>query len=187
MPDVRQKGGSEVEVSISRSGFSGSRPASRIPRFRRSLVFLLVFFGSSAFAGEMRLPSPPNLPSGEKTYDAGGAAPDQPEELESVSRPAGVQGEVKPDTEGVKTNKYKIDYTQKSKRIGNSIYDKNKGNKREELENSEQIPGQPTTNPPSVERRSGFDYQAPQLGRIGFDFVDKRKGSIHNEEMVPQF
>lgn len=187
MEDVREKRASEVEVSISRSAFRGSR-------FGWSLVFLLVFLGSSAFADpfapQMILPSMPNLPSGEKTYDASGAAPDRPkEEMDAVSRPADVQGEVKlkPDTEAVKANKYKIDYTQKTKRIGNRIYDKNNENKREGSENNEQIPEQPTTNPPSVEHRLGFDYQAPQLGRIGFDSVDKRKGSKQNEEMVPQF
>ncbi len=171
-----------MEVSISRSAFRGLR-------FSWSFIFLLVFLGSSAFSAEiLRLPSLPNLPSGEKTYDAGGAAPDRPEEeIDAASRPADVQGEVKPDPEAVKANKYKIDYTQKTKRIGNRIYDKTNGNKREELQNSEQNPEQPTTNPPSVERRSGFGYQAPQLGRIGFDSVDKRKGSKQKEEMVPQF
>ncbi len=178
-----------MEVSSLPSAFRGSR-------FCWSLVFLLLFFGASAFAAEtMRLPSLPNLPSGETTYDAGGAAPDRAdEEIDAVSRPADVQGEVKSDTEAVRVNKYKIDYTQKTNRIGSKtndkntgIHDKNKEDKREEFENGEQTPAQPTTNPPSVKRRLGLDYQAPQLDQIGFDFLGKRKESRRNEEMVPQF
>jgi hypothetical protein len=143
----------------------------------------------------MILPSLPNLPSGETTYDAGGAAPYRAEEeMDAVSRPADVQGEVKSGTEAVKVNKYKIDYTQKTNRIGDStnnkntgIYEKTNGDNREESKNSEQTTEQPTMNPPSVARRLGFDYQAPQLGQIGFDPAGKRKESRRNEEMVPQF
>jgi hypothetical protein len=112
-----------------------------------------------------RLPSLPNLPSGERTYDAGGASPDQPGELDSVSRPIDVQGELKTDTDGVKANKYRIGYSGNRKRIQGKI-ESGKRPGQEDLEASE-LPGQ-TLRLPDM-RKFGFQYQPPSLGRIGFD------------------
>ena len=112
------------------------------------LGFLLVFclFSSPCFAQGVlarpmeRLPSLPNLPSGERIYDPGGASPDQPEELDSVSRPVDIQGELKTDTDGVKANKYNIGYNGNTKRIEGRI-EKSRGTEQEDLQANEP-PGQ---------------------------------------------
>jgi hypothetical protein len=131
------------------------------------LGFLLVFFlfSSPCFAGQMGLPSLPNLPSGERIYDAGGASPDQPEQLDSVSRPIDAQGELKTDTDGVKANKYKIRYNGNTKRIQSRIQNDRKTG-QEDLEANEP-PGQIIRLPDA--RGLGFQYQPPLLGRIGLD------------------
>ncbi len=128
-----------------------------------------------------RLPSLPNLPSGETIYDAGGASPDQPDELDSVSRAIDAQGELKTDTNrAVKANKYKIEYNGDTKRIQGRI-EKNSGTRREDakIENGRETrqedleasepPGQTLRQPGA--RSLGFQYEAPFLGRIGLDAV----------------
>jgi hypothetical protein len=117
----------------------------------------------------MPLPSIPNLPSGEKMYDVGGAAPDQPEDLDYMSIPALEQGGLKPDAERMKANKYKIDYGKKTQRIGSKTYEKGNGSTREELASNEQVPEQSAIDRSSAGRSLGFEYQQPALGRIGYE------------------
>ena len=156
------------------------RPTSHLLRWSWSLFVLLVSFCSSLHAGEMALPSLPNLPAGEKTYDTGGVPPDQAQqeqELNSASSPAEAQGEPKADTEAVRANKYKIDYAPKTQIIRNGINDKSKGDKRGDLDSGEQKPEQPPAAKSSRQRKLKYDSQPPELGRIGFDSVDKTKRS----------
>jgi hypothetical protein len=147
------------------------------------LGFLLVFclFSSPCFAQSTvgaHLPSFPNLPSGERLYSTGGASPDLPGELDSVSHPIDTQGDLKTDTDGVKANKYKINYNGTTKKIQgktengkstrqeDSKIENGKGTRREDLEASE-FPDQ-TLPQPDV-RSFGFEHRPPLLGRIGFD------------------
>ena len=148
-------------------------------------LLLFCLFSSPCFAQgyyktmQERLPSLPNLPSGERIYDAGGASPDQPDELDSISRPVDTQGELKTDTNpAVKANKYKIEYNGDTKRIQGRI-EKNSGTRREDakIENgrgttqedweASELPGQIRRLPDTL--RPGFQYQPSPLGRIGFD------------------
>jgi hypothetical protein len=106
-----------------------------------SLLFLLLSsspcFAQGVLANPMwRLPSLPNLPSGERIYDAGGASPDQADELDSVSRPIDAQGELKTDANGIKPNKYKIEYNANTKRILGKM-ENGKGAGPEDFEASE--------------------------------------------------
>jgi hypothetical protein len=111
------------------------------------LGFLLVFclFSSPCFAQGLltrpieRLPSLPNLPSGEKEYAVGGTISGSLEKeldldkLDSVSRPIDAKGELKTDTDGVKTNKYKIGYYGSTGRIESRI-EKNRGTEQENID-----------------------------------------------------
>jgi hypothetical protein len=140
----------------------------------------LLLFSLSAMA-QMRLPSIPSLPSGETTYEAGGTAPDQPEELDSVSRPANIQGEAKQGAEGVKESPYRINHKPDAKRVDNRIPDlkiqnKDPSNPLDQINQSRQgcevldfIPQMPqpgwklpeTVTLPhiGIENRLGFDNQ----------------------------
>ena len=147
-----------------------------------SLLLFCLFsapcFGQGYVQPITRLPSLPGLPSGERIYDAGGAAPDQPDELDSISRPIDAQGELKTDADGVKANKYKIEYNGDTKRIQGRIektsgtrredskIENGRGTRQEDLEASE-LPGQIRRLPDTL--RPGFQYQPSPLGRIGFD------------------
>jgi hypothetical protein len=143
-------------------------------------VLALCLFSSPCFAQVIaaHLPHFPNLPTGEKTYDTGGASPYEPEELDAASHPIDAQGELKTDADGVKANKYKIDYTGNTGRIQGRI-DKSRGagwedskiengkkTRREDLEPSE-LPEQTLRLPDA--RSFGFQHQSPSLGRIGLD------------------
>jgi hypothetical protein len=139
------------------------------------LGFLLVFclFSSTCFAQGVlanplwRLPSLPNLPSGERIYDAGGASPDEAKGLDPTSRPIDTQEEdLKPGADGVaKANKYKIGYSGNTKGIQGKI-EKNRGTEQEDSEAGE-LSGQTLRQPdaPSL----GFQYQPSLFGQIGFD------------------
>ena len=88
------------------------------------------------------------------------------------------QGELKPAPDGVKVNKYKIEYNGNTKRIEGSI-EKSRGTRREDskIENGKgtsqedleagESPGQ-TPGLPDM-RKFGFQYQTPSLGGIGFE------------------
>jgi len=134
-----------------------------------------------------KLPSLPNLPSGQNDYEVGGTISDSPEgeldlnKLDSVSRAIDTQGELKTDTNhAVKANKYKIEYNGDTKRIQGRI-EKNSGTRREDskIENgrgtrqedleASELPGQIRRLPDTL--RPGFQYQPSPLGRIGFDTV----------------
>ena len=142
------------------------------------LCFLLLFclFATPCFAQNIlanplwRLPSLPNLPSGERFYDAGGASPDQPYEFDSVSRPIDAQGELKSDKDNVKVNKYKIGYNGSTKRTEGRIEER-KGARQADLEATE-FPDQPLRQPDT--RSLGFQYQPPLLGRMGFGAIVRK-------------
>jgi hypothetical protein len=85
--------------------------------------------------------------------------------LDSVSRPIDAQGELKTDADGVKANKYKIQYNGNTKRIQGKI-ENGRGTRQEDLEANE-LPEQTLRLPDA--RSFGFQYQSPLLGRIGFD------------------
>jgi hypothetical protein len=136
-------------------------------------LFSTPCFAQFVLANPMwRVPSLPNLPSGEKEYEVGATISGSPEteldltKLNSLSRPTDTQGNLKTDTHGVvKPNKYKIGYNGDTGRIQSRI-EKNKGTKQEDLKASE-FPGQPLRLPDT--RSLGFQYRPPLLGRIGLD------------------
>jgi hypothetical protein len=123
-----------------------------------------------------RLPSLPNLPSGEQIYDVGGTISDSLagevdlNKLDSVSRRIDVQGDLKADADGIKANKDKIQYNGNTKRIQSRI-EENRGTMQEDLEAGE-LRGQPPRQPDA--RSFGFQYQSPLLGRIGFDALVRK-------------
>jgi hypothetical protein len=149
-------------------------------------LLILCLFSAPCFAQGVlaqpitRLPSLPDLPSGEKIYDAGGASPDQPKELDldSVSRPIDTQGELKMGANGVvKANKYKIGYGENKKRIESKINDKTGRTKQENLgsDSYEQDLAQTTPPVPSRKPDLGFlYYQTRELGQIGFDALVRK-------------
>jgi hypothetical protein len=138
-------------------------------------LLLCCFFSPSVFAGPMPLPSIPNLPSGEKTYDVGGTAPNLPEDLDYLSIPALEQGELKPDAERVKVNRYKIDYKQKTQRMDSRINERSNLTRSDEFESEEPAPEPSARERSSADRTLGFGYQRSELGRVGFDSDLRRK------------
>lgn len=96
--------------------------------------------------------------------------------LDSVSRAMDAQGELKPAPDGVKVNKYKIEYNGNTKRIQG----KNGGTEQADLE-AGAFSGQTLRLPDP--RKFGFQYRSPRLGGIGFDtFV--RKPNEQTQEWI---
>jgi hypothetical protein len=112
---------------------------------------------------------------GEKTYDAGGASPDIAEEIDSASSPAELRGESKSSEAAMKVNKYRIDYSQKTRKGDQRISNKNNGSRKEELESNERNLEPPAIDLSSSERRIGFEYPRSDRGEIGFEPDLRRK------------
>jgi hypothetical protein len=136
-----------------------------------------------------RLPSLPDLPSGQKDYEVSGNSSDiaraelDINKLGSASLPANLAEELRPNADATAgASKYKIEYNRSTKRKKGEVKAKSRGTKQHDRDtDNSQVSDQVIVPPLSRQPKFGFQeyYQPRQLGQVGFDPV---AGQVDNQD-----